>query len=303
MDILCAIDGSRHSRWALELLRRLRAGPESRLLLLHVIDVDKFRPAKGLDAAARAAMKQALELADIGGRDMLERAGALVASTWDAVATKVIRGHPAEAITHTATRRHAGLIVIGSRGLTEFRPFLLGSVSRRVVMHAHCPVLVVKKRKSAFGRIVVAVDGSKESHRTVEFLLQWPLPKTARVTALSVVPPLPIEAGLAAGSMPTILEQVRHPLEREAYKVALQAADLITARQHEAAASVAHGHPGQEIVKLAESVKADLIVVGSRGLTGPDRYLMGSISDTVVKYAPCSVLVVRGTGHPEAPHG
>ena len=54
-----------------------------------------------------------------------------------------------------------------------------------------------------------------------------------------------------------------------------------------------HGHPGQEIVKLAESLKADLVVVGSRGLTGTDRYLMGSISDTVVKYAPCSVLVVH----------
>jgi nucleotide-binding universal stress UspA family protein len=293
MDILCALDGSRHSRWALELLRRLRVGPESKLWLLHVVDLNKFRSVKGLDAAAQAAMKQALELADIGGRDMLERAKAIVLSKWGSVQTKVVRGHPAEAITHTAARRHTGLIVIGSRGLTEFRPFLLGSVSRLVAMHAPCPVLIVKNRKSIFGRVVVAVDGSKEAHRAIEFLLQWPLPRTVRMTAVSVVPPLPIETTPVSGSMPAILAQVRAPLEREAYKIALQAVDLIGTRHFEANASVVHGHPGQEIVKLAESTKADLVVVGSRGLTGTDRYLMGSVSDTVVKYAPCSVLVVR----------
>jgi nucleotide-binding universal stress UspA family protein len=293
MMILCAIDGSRYARWALELLRRLRFGPDSGLLLVHVVDVDKFTKRKGLDPTVQAAMKQALELADLGGQDMLQHARAIMAPAWRAVQTKVVRGHPAEAITRTASRRHAGLIVVGSRGLTEFRPFLLGSVSRRVVVYAPCPVLIVKKRHSTFRRILVAVDGSKEAHRAVDFLLQWPLPQTISLSVLSVVPPLPIETGSVSEKMPSLLEQVRGPLEREAHRVALKAVDHIRRRHPNATVTVAHGHPGQEIVKLAKSVKADLVVVGSRGLTNTDRYLMGSVSDTVVKYAPCSVLVVR----------
>ena len=293
MKILCGIDGSRHSHWALELLRRLRFGPDAGLLLVHVVDVDKFTKRRGLDPTVRAAMKQALELADLSGWEMLQHARAIMAPAWGAVQTKVVRGHPAEALTRTASRQHAGLIVVGSRGLTEFRPFLLGSVSRRVVVQAPCPVLIVKKRHSAFRRIVVAVDGAKEAYRALDFLLQWPLPQAISLSVISVVPPLPIENGSVSEKMPSLLEQVRGPLEREARRVALKAVDHIRRRHPNATVTVAHGHPGQEIVTLAKSVNADLVVLGSRGLTGSERYLMGSVSDTVVKYAPCSVLVVR----------
>jgi nucleotide-binding universal stress UspA family protein len=293
MTILCALDGSRHSRWALELLRRLRLAPRARLMLLHAVDADKFKPRRNLDPAARAALKQALGLAELGGREMLAQARALVAGTWSDVKTTLVSGHPAETIRRAAARNRADLIVMGSRGLTQFRPFLLGSVSRRLVVHTPCPVLIVKKRTPAFNRIIVAVDGSKESARAVEFLLQWPLPKTASCAVLSVVPPLPVQSPSVAEDISAVLSKVREPLEREAYRVALQAAEIIRRRSYDAVAKVTHGHPGQEIVHLAESVKADLVVIGSRGLEGTERYLMGSTSDTVVKYAPCSVLVVR----------
>ena len=93
--------------------------------------------------------------------------------------------------------------------------------------------------------------------------------------------------------MPSILEQVRGPLEKEARKVAMRVVERIDDNGFETTAEIAHGHVGHEIVKLAESVRAELVVVGSRGLTGTTRYLMGSVSDSVVKYAPCPVLVVR----------
>jgi Universal stress protein UspA and related nucleotide-binding proteins len=53
-------------------------------------------------------------------------------------------GHPAECILRLAEEEKADLIVIGSRGLSAFKSFLLGSVSDRVVHHAACPVMVVK---------------------------------------------------------------------------------------------------------------------------------------------------------------
>lgn len=56
---------------------------------------------------------------------------------------------------------------------------------------------------------------------------------------------------------------------------------------------VVWGDPADEIVRLAYLHKADLIVVGNRGLTGVNRVLKGSVSSEVVAEAPCSVLVVK----------
>ena len=57
---------------------------------------------------------------------------------------------------------------------------------------------------------------------------------------------------------------------------------------------VAVGHPGSEILHIAEEIGADLVVVGSRGFDLLRRALLGSVSESVVRHAHCSVLVVRG---------
>jgi nucleotide-binding universal stress UspA family protein len=61
-----------------------------------------------------------------------------------------------------------------------------------------------------------------------------------------------------------------------------------------AGSHVEEGDPDREIVRLAEELGAGLIVVGSRGVGGIRRALMGSVSDSVVRHAHCPVMVVRG---------
>ena len=58
---------------------------------------------------------------------------------------------------------------------------------------------------------------------------------------------------------------------------------------------IALGHEAQEILKAARQQKADLVIVGSKGLTGLRRFFMGSVAHTVSRHAPCSVLVVRSS--------
>jgi nucleotide-binding universal stress UspA family protein len=263
------------------------------LMLLHVVNVDRFTAGAEIGTSARNAMRKGLHLAERGGHALLERSHAAVASGFDAVQAKMVRGRPAEAITRTAVRQESDLVVVGSRGLTEFRPFLLGSVSRRVVMHAPCSVLVVKKRMTSFKQVIIGVDGSKDAQSAVDFILRLSPTEELRMMVVSVVPPLPIETSPASASLAALLEQVRRPMEENARKVAERTAEHIRAAGFEVTAMVAHGHIGHQIVDLAASAKADLVVVGSRGLTGTSRYLMGSVSDAVVKYAPCPVLVVR----------
>ena len=61
----------------------------------------------------------------------------------------------------------------------------------------------------------------------------------------------------------------------------------------EAAFMVWSGEPGQSIVSAADAERADLIVVGTRALDRPGRFLLGSVSDYVVSHSPCPVLIAR----------
>ena len=55
------------------------------------------------------------------------------------------------------------------------------------------------------------------------------------------------------------------------------------------------GDPADAILDVAEEVKADLIVVGNKGMTGARRFLLGSVPNKVSHHAPCSVIIVRTT--------
>lgn len=112
-----------------------------------------------------------------------------------------MKGRPADTIIRFAQRRQGEFVVIGCRGLNEFRPFLLGSVSRRVVMEASCSVLIVKRRVKAVHRVLIGVDRSKDARRAVEFMLGLFHPNDIHVTVVSVVPPLPLEPGLRRKSL------------------------------------------------------------------------------------------------------
>ena len=56
------------------------------------------------------------------------------------------------------------------------------------------------------------------------------------------------------------------------------------------------GEPAEAILDAAKDVDADLIVVGSKGLTSPARFVLGAVANTVSHHAPCDVLIVHTTG-------
>ena len=92
------------------------------------------------------------------------------------------------------------------------------------------------------------------------------------------------------GTDPRVYEQMRQSSRELLDELAEQMRDAgakIT-KKH-----LRNGRPDQEIVALAEELGAGLIVMGGRGLGRMKRALMGSVSDSVVRHAPCPVLVIR----------
>lgn len=137
-------------------------------------------------------------------------------------------------------------------------------------------------------RILVALDSSNLSAQVVTTVQQLQLPADAEIVVAHVLDQSKADLEVASDRPPVLTEAIpKDSLEKlEAYQAALPT---------ESSLEVVAGDPAEEIIRLANIHKADLIVIGSRGLTGVDRILQRSVSGQVVEEAHCSVLVVRPT--------
>jgi nucleotide-binding universal stress UspA family protein len=137
-------------------------------------------------------------------------------------------------------------------------------------------------------RIVVATDDSAEARQATVWLRDLPLPPDTSVyvmTVATLTDPPSDSRSLAA---------MREDLRIEASRAAERAAALLEQRWPRVQAVVAEGDARVEIVHVAEEHRADMVVVGARGLGGVQRALGGSTSLAVARYAPCPVAVVQG---------
>ena len=142
--------------------------------------------------------------------------------------------------------------------------------------------------KELIKKILVPVDGSESSSKALQFAIKLAKGAHASLTILEVVEefgPLPgyYEAAPAGKERLGWISEQRF----EKLEPILEKTDVKWDR------AVKEGYPADTICAFAEKGKYDLIVIGSRGLTGFSRFLVGSVSDRVVHHAPCSVTVVR----------
>jgi nucleotide-binding universal stress UspA family protein len=298
MHITCAVDGSEFSEWGVQFLEALASRPPKTVTLLHVVDTSSIKagstgktaPAKRLTAALDKAGMQILRRMAGLAKVCL---GQAVTKPHTKIGTVLAHGPIAATITKEARRRKSDVIVLGSRGLSDVQGFLLGSVSRKVTAIAPCPVLIIKRPLTKLGHVLLAVDASRHSRAAAGFLSTRFLPEAARVTVLSIVEPLVTELALRY-LRASQLEELLKPKRDKATQLIGQFRELFLKEGYAVTAEIATDHVTDSILKYAARSNADLLVTGSRGLTNPERLELGSVSETLLKYAPCSVLIVRG---------
>jgi nucleotide-binding universal stress UspA family protein len=290
--ILLATDGSEGARLAADTAATLAASTGSEL---HVVCVGPGLPLYELpDYPARfeeavAAQEREAQVVLDAEVERLEDAGATIAA-----ARLETDDRPDRAIVKLGEELDAGLMVLGSRGLGGLRGALMGSVSASVVRHAHCPVLVVRDEPLALPtRILLATDGSENARRATDAALEL-AERLDSELHLTYVEPMPERhAGPARFAIDLPPEVVANVEEEAETKLAEQLGKMGEGRGKITRAHARVGLPSAEIVALAEELEAGLMVVGSRGLGGMRRSLMGSVSDSVVRHAHCPVMVVR----------
>ena len=140
--ILVGVDGSAFSEKSLKSAVDLAKTYHGRLIILHVL-LRRFYAVTPSEAGVLATTVFVKEI-EAEGKEIMEKAESFVKGEGVDYECKVVQGVPAEEIIRVAKSEKVDLIVIGSRGLTEVRAFLLGSVSDKVSHHAKCPVLIVK---------------------------------------------------------------------------------------------------------------------------------------------------------------
>ncbi|HVB98415.1 MAG TPA: universal stress protein [Candidatus Dormibacteraeota bacterium] len=140
--------------------------------------------------------------------------------------------------------------------------------------------------------VLLAIDESEFSRATTrEVIAHIPVSGT-RVCVLHVVEPIWYVGGEPLGAIEQ-LEAVHTEAVEHGKRLVEQAEKALREAGFEVTSLVAEGDPRATIVDQAETQKADLIVLGSHGRRGWRRLVLGSVSESVARYAPCSVQIVR----------
>ena len=145
-------------------------------------------------------------------------------------------------------------------------------------------------------KILLAVDGSGYSEAAIEEVIKRPWPRQSEVKIVTAIE-TPMMVGMGLEPWPVNYFNEVQKSAREAAEAVIESAMRKLKEASEKTLKISHeiidGPPSQVIVEEAESWRADLIVMGSRGLGAWNRLLLGSVSSAVVHHAKCSVEIVR----------
>jgi nucleotide-binding universal stress UspA family protein len=210
------------------------------------------------------------------------------------VESDALSGRAASAIVEDAERWRPDIIVVGSHGRGQVASAVLGSVAAEVVDHSPCPVLVARTR--AVSRVVLAYDGSSDADAARRVVATGIFAAPIRVVSVAHVAG-PLVSGVSVGVRDEVIAAHREELARmreEHANLAERAAQGLRDVGLEATPDVRVGIAGDEILAAAGN-EGDLIAIGTRGRTGLERLLLGSVARKVLYGAKCSVLVARAS--------
>ena len=257
------------------------------VVLIHGVDLGMFQSpivAGAVNLQGYDEFRQALMDA---GRQAVERCRTLLPAETPSIRTLCEVQHPAAFILDSAAAVKADLIAMGTHDHSRLTELFAGSVSHRILLHATVPTLIVKGKARPVARVLMAVEGSEDATRLRAWLTSHPFKNPVAVTILSVVPSLAmVEPNLMVGFKSWSEEH-----HRQAQQVVQDTAQALAGPQFNVTTDVRMGDPVATVCEMGNS--HDLIVVGSHGRKGLDRFLLGSVSHGIVHRAACSVLVIR----------
>ena len=274
-----------------------------------------------LSATARVATDHAAAMAKSLGADLvLIHVGPDPGEPFQELAksygaeARLAQGNPAEKLLVEAEAAGADLLCVGSVGMSGARRFMLGNVPNKVSHHADRDLLIVKTDKGpkdmeAYSKILVGTDGSPTAMRAVQMAAELAKALNATMTIVTAYEP-PTEAELEAyrsGGSDAISAWNAPKAQRDtpsefqwriadaslAQDVLERAEDCAAERGARFEVRAVEGPPADTLLQIAEDENFDLISVGSVGMAGPKRFMLGNVPHRLSHHAPTDLLILR----------
>ena len=223
-------------------------------------------------------------------------------------ATEVIVGNPRRVIGVFARDWGADLVMVGSHDLSDTQRLFLGSTAQSLLRRAPCSVEVVRseERKNATQtdtgmKLLVATDGSEFSDMAIRSVANRPWPEGSQIKVISV-PALVLLLREYPYFERHQVEELNAAALQESQAAVAQGRDILSRSglHVQSVVPLLHEAPSKIILDEAKRWSADLVVLGSHGRSGFDRWTMGSVSEAVALHARCSVAVIREQNLAEA---
>ena len=298
--IVVPLDGSTAAECALPLVRALARRLALPVDLLSVVDLREI--ARDVSAAEGLFLDRLAEDDSHHSADYLGKIAKTLGAA--AVTTRCERGIAAETIIETAAADKNSLIVMATHGRSGLNRFLLGSVAEKVLRGSSNPVLLVKasepvdtQGEAPLTSVIVPLDGSELAEGVLPtvtelalkldlevFLVRaYAIPYGAYSAGEGFYDPVHLDAFLQMLKQETFdyLENKVAELKRKGLKVSYVAKEGLSA---------------DEIIKFARETPANLVAMSSHGRSGIKRWVLGSVTETVVRHSGDPVLISRAAG-------
>ncbi|EMA46317.1 universal stress protein [Halococcus saccharolyticus] len=212
--------------------------------------------------------------------------------------TEVLQGEPYSTILDYAELRDVDVIAMPTHGRQGLERLLIGSTTERVVRRADIPVLTIRPDSDItvthpYRNVLVPTDGSDCAREALETGVDVATEETAALHLLSVVDVTSLGVDVRIQMQVKFLEENATEIVEDATEFATDASVDPVSGSVVLGTSI-HG----EILSYIDEHDVDLIVVGTHGRTGFDRYMLGSVTEKLVRTSPIPVLTVR-TGREE----
>ncbi|QEG40569.1 universal stress protein [Roseimaritima ulvae] len=287
MKILLATDGSGPAKEATRLVRSMA---KNNSVDVHVLTVS-YDPAQ---YATQPWVPEWVEQEKQVSHQILDQAQTILEDDCESVTLVHQAGPTVPCILEQAEAADVDLIVLAAKGRSALRRVLLGSVSDSVATSAKCSVLVVRANEGAElepCKIVLGFDQSVASREAVAELMEWNFHRDCAVDLVSVAVQAFSFVGEGYEGPPLTLNPQRvEQIQQSADRMASQIAEHFP---HTKVHSPVSSHVGDSIVSIAESTKANMVVVGDSGHSQIGQFLLGSTSKYVLRHAPCHVWISR----------
>ncbi|MEF8824882.1 MAG: universal stress protein [Halapricum sp.] len=279
-DILVPTDGSKCAQAAVGYAEDLATRYEARVHALCVADSRTLENAPRADQTKR-------ERAELAERTCNELSESGI-EVEQAVRTDI----PHKAILRYATEQDIDLIVMGTHGRTGVERYLLGSVTEKVVRLSDVPVLTVQAEDESdvtypYTDILVPTDGSEGAEAAISPAVDVARTYDARIHALSVIATMAMGVDVRSRAILDALEESARSavetIEKQAAQASVSAVET----------AIQHGYPYRTIRSYVEENDVDLVVMGTHGRSGIERYLLGSVAEKTVRTSPVPVMTVR----------